>query len=93
MATKSYRVNWRIKGLTKKPLLPGQTVQLDESAAKRCLEVGSLTLIESTVIVDAPEDPPDDLDAILGPADSAAASKKDPVQDKKKMQRRGPGKK
>ncbi len=40
-----YKVNWPIKGLVKpgETLKPGQIITLDEAAARRSLEVGSLS--------------------------------------------------
>lgn len=56
MAQHTYRVNWPIKGLVEKGriLRIGETIRLDEPAAKRCLEVGSLTLIEEPPTISKP---------------------------------------
>jgi len=48
-AMATYKVNWPIKGLLKSGaiLQPGQIIALDEEAAKRCLQVGSLSVCDS----------------------------------------------
>jgi hypothetical protein len=49
MIMATYKVNWPIKGLLKpgQTLQPGQIITLDEAAAKRSLEVGSLSVCDA----------------------------------------------